>query len=206
MSAAPASGGAFWHAVFGNDAPVEIEVGSGDGTFLLDRARAASRRNLLGIEHAPRKAERLAARVARLDLGHVRVLHADATCVLGLVPAATVHACHVYFPDPWPKRRHRRRRLFSPGFVHLLARTLVDGGELYVATDVADYIVTIESVILESRRFAALPPGEDHPGLETAFARKYRAEGRTLFLGRFARVPRGDQPGRDAAASKIRSS
>ncbi|TMA71936.1 MAG: hypothetical protein E6J72_21125 [Deltaproteobacteria bacterium] len=252
MSTAPAAdrpqGNAFWRAIFGNDAPVEIEIGSGDGTFLLTRAVAAPRGNLLGIERAPRKAERLAARVARLGLANVRTLGADATCVLAMVPAASLGAYHVYFPDPWPKRRHARRRIFSPAFVRLVARTLVDGGELSVATDVGDYMATIDAVIRESGEFAALPFGDDHPGLDTAFARKYRAEGRTLFLGRFARLPRAasetdgadlgrggvdatgarlrrgtadggagartplrsapdeDQPGRDAAASKIRSS
>ena len=250
MSTAPAADrpqvNAFWRAIFGNDAPVEIEIGSGDGTFLLTRAVAAPRGNLLGIERAPRKAERLAARVARLGLANVRTLGADATCVLAMVPPASLGAYHVYFPDPWPKRRHARRRIFSPAFVRLVARTLVDGGELSVATDVGDYMATIDAVIRESGEFAALPFGDDHPGLDTAFARKYRAEGRTLFLGRFARLPRAasetdgadlgrggpdatrlrrgtadggagartpprrapdeDQPGRDAAASKIRSS
>jgi tRNA (guanine-N7-)-methyltransferase len=214
MSAAPAAvphGAAFWHALFGDDAPVEIEIGSGDGTFLLGRARAAPQRNLLGIERAPRKAQRLAARVARVGVGHLRTLHADATCVLAIVPAASVGAYHVYFPDPWPKRRHGRRRIFSPAFVHAVARTLVDGGQLYVATDVRAYMAMIQTAIRESGDFAELPPGNDHPGLDTAFARKYRAEGRMLLLARFARVPRaakreGAQRCRDAVASKIRSS
>jgi tRNA (guanine-N7-)-methyltransferase len=211
---APSDGRAFWTALFGDDAPIEIEIGCGDGTFLLRRAAQHPRRNLFGIERAPGKARRLAARVARLDAVHVRTLQADATYVLAMVPAASVRAYHVYFPDPWPKRRHGERRIFTRAFVDALARTLIDGGELYVATDVAPYMTMIHTAIVSAGPFAELACGDDHPGLDTAFARKYRAEGRLLHLGCFARRARdGDasvpanqsRPG-PAAAANIRSS
>jgi tRNA (guanine-N7-)-methyltransferase len=206
-------GSSFWTELFGDYAPVEIEIGCGDGTFLVTRAAAAPRHNLLGIERAPRKARRVAARLARLGVPRVRTLQADATHVLAIVPAASVHAYHVYFPDPWPKRRHGWRRIFSPEFVRALARTLVDGGELYVATDVGAYMTTIRATIIASGTFVDLVPGDDHPGLDTAFARKYRVEGRILHLARFARRIRSDdalggtpQPCPANAASKISSS
>jgi tRNA G46 methylase TrmB len=155
----------------------------------------------------------VAARLARLGVPRVRTLQADATHVLAIVPAASVHAYHVYFPDPWPKRRHGWRRIFSPEFVRALARTLVDGGELYVATDVGAYMTTIRATIIASGTFVDLVPGDDHPGLDTAFARKYRVEGRILHLARFARRIRSDdalggtpQPCPANAASKISSS
>ncbi len=199
----------FWSALFGCDAPVEIEIGSGNGAFLLARAGTMPDRNLLGIERAPGKARRLAARVARLGVAQVRTLQADATYVLTLVPSASVAAYHVYFPDPWPKRRHEPRRLFSPRFVAALARTLVGRGELYVATDVAGYMATIRALVLTQGTFTEVEPGDDHPGLETGFARKYRAEGRILHLARFVRRPLapyaiGQPP--LAAAVKIKSS
>lgn len=198
-SASAPEGRAFWTALFGNDAPVEIEIGSGDGSLLLARATAAPDRNLLGIERAPGKAERLATRMARLRVPRVRTLHADATYVLRLVPAASVAAYHAYFPDPWPKRRHVRRRIFTAPFVRALARTLVDEGELYVATDVTTYMHAIRAEVLADGAFVERPPGDDHPGLATAFARKYRVEGRALHLGRFCAVgtaaDRGRRPG-----------
>ncbi|MBI3767208.1 MAG: tRNA (guanosine(46)-N7)-methyltransferase TrmB [Deltaproteobacteria bacterium] len=206
-------GRSFWTALFGDDAPVEIEIGCGDGTFLLTRAAAAPRHNLLGIERAPRKARRVAARVARLGTPRVRTLQADATYVLAIVPTASVHAYHVYFPDPWPKRRHGWRRIFSPGFIRALARTLVAGGEIYIATDVGTYMATIRAAIIASGTFVDLVPGDDHPGFGTAFAHKYRVEGRILHLARFARRARAEhalagtpQPRPGSAASKIRSS
>ncbi|HEY2385862.1 MAG TPA: tRNA (guanosine(46)-N7)-methyltransferase TrmB [Candidatus Binatia bacterium] len=179
---------AFWAGIFGDPAPVEIEIGSGDGAFLLARAAATPRRNLLGIERSPGKSRRLAARVARLGSPHVRTLQADATYALAMVPAASVSAVHVYFPDPWPKRRHVPRRIFSPSFVAALARVLPADGALYVATDVAPYMARIRAVVLADRRFAEVSTGDDHPGLSTGFARKYRAEGRPLHTASFRRA------------------
>jgi len=196
-------GAAFWAEIFGDSAPVEIEIGSGDGAFLLSRAAATPRRNLLGIERSPAKSRRLAARVGRLGSPHVRMLQADAAYVLEMIPTASVSAVHVYFPDPWPKRRHVPRRIFSPAFVAALARVLVGGGMLYAATDVETYMARIRAVVLADRRFAEGPTGDDHPGLSTGFARKYRAEGRVLHTASFCRVTEA-QP--LPAAVKIRSS
>jgi len=201
----PTDGSIFWAELFGDPAPVELEIGSGDGAFLLARAATMPRRNLLGIERSPGKSRRLAARIARLGSPHVRTLQADATYVLELVPSASVSAVHVYFPDPWPKRRHIPRRIFAPAFVAALARALQGDGTLYVATDVAVYMEHIRAVVLADRRFDEVAAGDDHPGLSTGFARKYRAEGRALHLARFRRARgAGDQP--RPAAVKIRSS
>ena len=197
---AATAGQAFWAAIFGNDAPVEIEIGSGDGAFLLARAVATPTYNLLGIEHASGKSRRLAARLARIAAPHVRALHADATFAIALIPSGSVAAYHVYFPDPWPKRRHTERRIFTPRFTAALARTLRPRGALLVATDVASYMATIRDVILDDGAFIEIAPGDDHPGFTTAFAHKYRAEGRTLHLGRFIRRAR-----RDAVATQPRS-
>ena len=122
----------------------------------------------------------------------MRVLRADAGCVVAtLIPAASVDAYHVYFPDPWPKRRHGDRRLLGPAFVEAAARTLVDGGRLHLATDVASYIAAAERAIVASGWFTAVDPGADFPGLRTTFARKYRAQGRPLHAASFIRRDRG---------------
>jgi tRNA (guanine-N7-)-methyltransferase len=202
-SATHPDGAAFWTELFGDPAPVEIEIGSGDGAFLLARATATPRRNLLGIERSPGKSRRLAARIGRLGSPHVRTLQADAAYVLEMVPAGSVSAVHVYFPDPWPKRRHVPRRIFSPAFVAALARVLLADGTLHVATDVEPYMARIRAVVLADRRFAEISAGDDHPGLSTGFARKYRAEGRVLHTASFRRAAEA-QP--LPAAVKIRSS
>jgi tRNA (guanine-N7-)-methyltransferase len=178
----------FWSVLFGNDAPVEIEIGSGDGTFLAAAVARQPSTNFLGIERSPAKTRRLVARVARLGSARVRTLQADAACVVAtLVPPASVAAYHVYFPDPWPKRRHAKRRVLTPGLIAALARTLVPGGRLLLATDVYGYASLIRLDVLADGHFEEREFGPDHPGFATAFARKYQAAGRAVYVATFIR-------------------
>jgi tRNA (guanine-N7-)-methyltransferase len=192
--------GELWQEIFPGDGPVEIEIGSGDGSFLIASARRFPQRNFFGIERSPAKATRIEARLARLGAPNVRIVQGDAACILGaLLPDACVAAYHVYFPDPWPKRGHAQRRIFRPGLVDQLARTLRITGRLCVATDVASYGGVAHALVRDHPAFVELPADADHPGLTTAFARKYRAAGRALYAFTFERR---DQV---AAASKMRS-
>lgn len=126
-----------WEAVFGNDRPVEVEIGPGRGDVLLAFARAAPLRNFFGVERTLGAAGAIAARAAAGRLENVRVVAGDARCIVAhLVPDASVAAYHLYFPDPWPKTRHRKRRLASDEFVRALVRTLAPGGRVDVASDI----------------------------------------------------------------------
>ena len=126
-----------WRSIFGNDAPVEVEIGPGTGTFFLHAARRSPTVNLFGLERSNSRAAALARAVADQGLRNARVLCADAACVIEhLVAAASVRTYHLYFPDPWWKRRHHRRRLLTDALAAALARTLVPGGRLHIATDV----------------------------------------------------------------------
>ncbi len=134
----------FWQSIFGNDRPVEIEIGPGTGSFILSAAGRCPETNFFGIEHSRGRAFRLQAAIAGRGVTNVRVLAADAACVVAtLVPPASVQAVHIYFPDPWWKRRHHRRRLFTPQFAAALAGVLVARGRLYVATDVEEVFALI---------------------------------------------------------------
>ena len=195
----------FWRALFGSEAPVEIEIGSGDGAFLAAIAARHPERNFLGIERSPSKARRLAARIAKLDVANVRILQADATClVASLVPIESVAAYHVYFPDPWPKRGHAGRRIFNATFVASLSRTLTTSGRLFIATDVVGYALASRERILGDGGFVEVTSVDDPPGMETSFARKYRAAGRPLYAHTFARVGMSGE-NQVFAASKMRS-
>ncbi len=103
-----------WPEIFGNDHPVELEIGSGKGLFLANAAQARPGHNFLGIEMAKKYAYKAAVRVAKLALGNVRVLPGDALLFMSkYAPPASLQAAHVYFPDPWWKARHKKRRVFA---------------------------------------------------------------------------------------------
>jgi tRNA (guanine-N7-)-methyltransferase len=176
-----------WAEVFGNDHPVELEVGSGKGLFLANAAKAHPGRNFFGIEMARKYARRAAERVAKQELANVRVLPGDARHFLArFVPPMSLEAVHVYFPDPWWKTRHRKRRVFAEPLVVDVERILRPGGNLHVVTDVEEYYGVIRALMATHPRFLIQPehlptaPEHDHDYL-TNFERKYRIEGRPIY-------------------------
>jgi tRNA (guanine-N7-)-methyltransferase len=141
-------------------------------------------RNFLAIELAGSVARMLAVRAGRSEPSNLRLLRADARTVVNLLlPDHCVAAYHIYFPDPWPKERHAKHRLFSVRFAAGLKRTLADGGRVFVATDVDDYAREIFAT-LEQAGFARLD--EPVPGAsQTGFGRKYLQAGKAVFSGAY---------------------
>lgn len=169
--------------LFGNDRPVELEIGTGKGTFLLARARQRPDLNFIGIEWARAYCIYSADRFRRAGLDNVRMLRADAGAfVKNSLPASSLWRIHVYFPDPWPKRKHHRRRLIQPGFLDQARRILQPGGQLLVVTDHAGYFEHICRVLSDAPGFVSVPmpkmAGEDNELVGTNFERKYIAQGR----------------------------
>ena len=173
-------------AVFGNRRPVEVEIGTGKGGFLLARAAARPELNFLGIDWAAAYCRYAADRFRRAGLTNVRMLRADAayffrTCLAD----GSIWRLHVYFPDPWPKRKHRRRRLIQPSFLAEVRRVLQSGGEFLVVTDHRDYFEQILRVTSGTCGFARIPfprliEGDDAL-TGTNFERKYSLEGRRFY-------------------------
>ena len=129
-----------WIALFGNANPVELEIGMGKGTFLLEQAKSRPEVNFFGIEWARWFWRYASDRLRRHDCANARTVRAEAGFFLAeYVPNASLSVMHVYFPDPWPKARHHKRRLIQPPFVHLLASRLQPGGYLHCATDWQPY-------------------------------------------------------------------
>jgi tRNA (guanine-N7-)-methyltransferase len=176
-----------WREVFGDDRPVELEVGSGKGLFLVNAATSRPDRNFVGIELAKKYAGKAAQRVAKRHLSNVRVVPGDAKLFLARnVASASVLAVHVYFPDPWWKARHKKRRVFAEPLVADIERVLVPGGELFVATDVEEYFGVIRALMATRPRFEEGPPPaprdpEHDLDYLTNFERKYRIEGRPIY-------------------------
>jgi tRNA (guanine-N7-)-methyltransferase len=180
-----------WRHVFGNDQAVEIEVGCGKGMFLVNAGQARAEVNFLGIEIERKYALYAATRLAKRRLTNVKVACTDARAFLrDLVADNSFQAIHVYFPDPWWKTRHRKRRVFTDDFVRDCARVLRSGGHLYVVSDVEDYFQEIVGTIARETHLRALPapelkePQHDLDYL-TNFERKYRKENRPIHRAVF---------------------
>lgn len=134
--------------VFGRNAPKFLEIGFGMGETTADIAARRPENDYLGIEvHTPGVGS-LLNRVAGAGLTNVRVIQHDAVEVLhAMIPQASLDGIHIYFPDPWPKKRHHKRRLLQPPFVALLASRMKPGAYLHVATDWEDYALAILEVL-----------------------------------------------------------
>jgi tRNA (guanine-N7-)-methyltransferase len=180
--------------LFGRPGPVAIEVGIGSGYFLSRYALDRPELNLLGIDQAPGEVRRSADKCTRLGATNVRVLCCDAIYFLYDYPAAaSVDEYHVYYSDPWHKRRHQKRRLWRPEFLDVVARTLRPGGALFLKTDVTDYFTVINGLLkgheafrlLDDRRLDNEPLEGDY---ETNFQRKAIRQGHPLHYQQWERV------------------
>jgi tRNA (guanine-N7-)-methyltransferase len=183
-----------WPAFFGNDNPVELDLGCGRGLHLVNAGLANPDINYLGIEIEFGKGRRGASRLKKREMTNARVLGGNVFIALTkLIRPHSVDAIHVYFPDPWWKRRHRRRRLFNQSFVTLCARVLRPGGVLHSWTDVEEYFGVISWQMDNHEQFETVPaPQERLPehdmDYQTSFERKKRKAGLPIYRGRWRRV------------------
>jgi tRNA (guanine-N7-)-methyltransferase len=183
-----------WAVVFGNDRPVELEVGFGKGLFLITSAAARPETNFLGVEILRKYLLFTATRLAKRGLRNVRVAYSEARLFLrDCVPATSLQVVHVYFPDPWWKKRHHKRRVFTDEFAQQCQRVLRPGGELSAATDVQEYSAIMAEVMAGLPAFHAVPPPEaGTPAHDldylTNFERKFRKQGKPIYRLRYQRA------------------
>ncbi|HTN74842.1 MAG TPA: tRNA (guanosine(46)-N7)-methyltransferase TrmB [Pirellulaceae bacterium] len=176
---------------FDQPAPVEIEMGSGKGLFLLNAALAHPERNYLGVEMANKYAEFCALRLARQNVPNGRMISGDGVRMFReLLPADCAAAVHVYFPDPWWKMRHRKRRVMNAGFVRDIQRVLQPGGSLHFWTDVEEYYLgTLELLAAETTLTGPLPVLEQTPAHDmdyrTNFERRKRMDGLPIYRSEY---------------------
>jgi tRNA (guanine-N7-)-methyltransferase len=168
--------------------PLEIEIGSGKGRFLLHRAEAHRERNFFGIDYRWRFLKEGVVRAEQRGLTNLVFLKTEAEEIIPhLVPQSSVEIVHIYFPDPWHKRKHHKRRLLTPEFFKLVHASLVPGGLLELATDNFDYLIAFKAALVEAgdTLWSGLRESRNarilDPGVQTHFEAKYTRQGRDLY-------------------------
>ncbi len=178
-----------WREIFARPGPVEIDVGCGKGSFLLWAAQAKPETNFLGVERLLARARKMDRKIVTLGLQNVRLIRIEASYLVGkLIPDESVFAYHIYFPDPWPKRRHHRRRLFNPVFVADLRRTLQRGGAVNIATDHDEYFTQITQLMTKPGEFLATKPETLPREAKTDFEREFLTVGKSIFRSRYVKA------------------
>lgn len=189
-----AAGG--WPGVFGRPAPLVVELGFGNGQSLAEMAAARPGCNFVGIEVFGKGIVKLVRRLEREGIGNVRVIQGDALAALGkLFAPGVIDELHVNFPDPWPKRRHHKRRMVAPPFVELVFRQVRPGGVVHLATDFTCYAFQMRTVFeahpgfangAGPHRFRYHVPGR----IRTKYERKFAAQGATIRYLTYLRAAR----------------
>lgn len=182
-----------WDAwqLFGRTAPLEVEVGSGKGLFMASASTANPDHDFLGIEIATKYARFAAARIAKQGLKNAVMVHGDAQPIFAdLLPDASLAAVHVYFPDPWWKKRHEKRRVLNERFVKLVELKLVPGGSLHYWTDVRErFDETLEllaaQTTLEGPLEVAERAAEHELDYRTHFERRMRLNELPVYRSEF---------------------
>jgi tRNA (guanine-N7-)-methyltransferase len=175
-------------SIFGRTGPVHIEVGSGKGTFLVNQARAHADIDFVGIEWARKYYRYAVDRMGRWGLKNVRLIRTDAAAfVAENIGDESVECFHIYFPDPWPKKRHHKRRFISDTNLGQMLRCLKRGGTIRMATDHADYFEHIKGVLagrageVEEIEFLPTAGADTGEWVGTNFERKYLKESRAIY-------------------------
>ena len=181
--------------VFGRSAPLHIEIGSGSGTFLVNQATAFGQINFLGIEWANKFYKYIVDRMGRRDVGNVRIIRTEAALFVSEhIKNNCVECFHIYFPDPWPKRAHNKRRFVCAKNVEQMIRCLKKNGLINIATDHAEYYQWMKDVFegftdkLKPVEFEKPAGAKNEELVGTNYERKYMKEKRSVFTLAFKKI------------------
>jgi tRNA (guanine-N7-)-methyltransferase len=178
-----------WGRVFAREQPVEVELGSGDGSFLAQYATLHPERNFLGVERLLGRLRKLNKKGMRAGLTNVALLRLEACYVMEfMIPAGSIEALHIYFPDPWPKRKHRKNRLVNERFTELAAKALRVGGVVYLRTDDLDYFEQMVRVFGANAAFKTVETPGELAEVITDFERNFRTQGVTTNRAAYRKI------------------
>ena len=168
---------------------LEVDLGCGKGRFLLARAAAHPETSFLGLDRQTQRLAKVERKAQKAQLANIRLLYAEAAyAVTHLLPSGSVATYYIFFSDPWPKRRHHRRRLFDAAFLDALNTTLMPGGCIHFATDHLDYFGSIRRLLAGDTRFTEMEPfvtsAEERTNFELIFLQQNIALCRCSFAKR----------------------
>jgi tRNA (guanine-N7-)-methyltransferase len=170
------------HEIFGRVAPIEVDLGCGDGLFLAAMAEENPERDYLGIERSIGRVRGTCRKFAQRNLTNGRVLRAEiADTVQHLLSPASVDVFHLMFPDPWPKRRHHRRRLVTENFLRSIAGALSADGTFGIVTDHADYFDEIAGLLPHVPHLALESKGKAQLSATSTFEERFRDSGAEIY-------------------------
>lgn len=173
--------------LFGNSRDCALDIGFGDGDFLLDNALMKPDTNFIGIEIKKKRFNKAVKKALRVKAGNVKFLHMDANIASSEVfNPDTFTEAYINFPDPWPKDRHEKNRILNADFLDRLSRVLIPGGKLEIASDHRDYIEQIIDIFKQTKIFSNNypEPGYRHEleeRIETKFEKEFKEEGRKIY-------------------------
>lgn len=177
-----------WSALFGNVNPLALEIGCGIGDFIVSTATDNPDRNFIAIDFYNKGCWKTCRRIDRAGLTNVRVLRVEARCfITDLIPPGSLTAVYINCPDPWPKKKHRKRRLVNRQFMEFLREYLAPGAEFYFATDFDDYGIDVARILEELEGFAnQLAPDLYRHELTnyhlSKYMNKFMAEGKKIYF------------------------
>jgi len=186
--------------IFPKAQPVEAELGSGDGSFLAEYAAQHPEHNFIGVERLLGRIRKMDRKGLRLGLTNLLGVRIESSYFLEyLLPANSAMALHVYFPDPWPKRKHRRHRLINERFPTLARQALAPGGMVYLRTDDQNYFEQMIEVFAASPQFRPMPTPAELVQLRTDFEKDFEARGiktlRAAYQNLEPPIPQGGRSG-----------
>lgn len=180
-------------SVYDLSRPLEVEVGCGRGRFLTGRAARHPECEFLGIERMRERVEAFDGKTRRLGVANAHVVRVEALYAFWyLLPAHHVRRAYVFFPDPWPKRKHHSHRLFGPRFLTALWKRLEVGGDVQFATDHEEYFHVVEECFAADPRFERVAPMERGPDEWTEFETLFRGKGMPIHAAAWRSLPAVD--------------
>ncbi|MFH2000770.1 MAG: tRNA (guanosine(46)-N7)-methyltransferase TrmB [Planctomycetota bacterium] len=176
--------------LFDNTRPVEVDLGCGKGSFLAGEAQSRREINFLGVDRLSRKLKLLQMQMQEHALTNVRILRCDAFYFTRhLLPNESISVFHIYFPDPWPKKKHKKHRFISPWLVHALAAALIPCGQVRIMTDDEKYYEQIQESFVTEPRFERIEFCERPVENSTEYENKFREAGKRVNKTAYKKSP-----------------